>query len=132
MGARGNKVVSQGKVNSGVSEKSSSDNQDDSPSTIGERLLFCTWLSAKVLGTESQREFARAIGKGGTQLSKWIAEDPRPSWDSIKAIADALGINAAWLDEPGRGGDVPRDFPEWLAARRRRQAELRRQVSEYL
>lgn len=126
-----NFIDSQIKVNSRVSPISGRKERDDEQlSAFGERLLFAIWLAGKVLGVENAKDFAEAIGKDASQLSRWMKESPRPSWGTIKKIADSLGINAQWLDEPTReGASVPDDFPVWLAARRRREAEMRQRVS---
>lgn len=93
------------------------------PSTFRERLLFVIWLSGKVLGVENATQFAQAIGKGASQLSKWVNENPRPEWGSIRSIAEVVGISAAWLDDPMQRDAVePAEFPEWLAARHSREA----------
>jgi transcriptional regulator with XRE-family HTH domain len=106
-----------------VKKLSDVDEKEKAPSTFGERLLFAIWLSAKTLGTDNSKQFARAIGKGAPQLSKWVNEKPRPEWPSIKKIADAVGIDPLWLDEPTReGAKEPDDFPAWLRARRKRLA----------
>lgn len=95
-------------------------------STLSERLLFAVWLSGKILGTENSKQFAAQIQKGASQLSKWVNESPRPSWENIKLIADAVRISAVWLDDPSRSGaQEPDEFPEWLASRRRRQQPKR-------
>lgn len=96
-------------------------------STLGERLLFAVWLGGKILGAENSKQFADAIGKGAPQLSKWVKEEPRPSWENVKLIADAVGIDAGWLDDPTRAGTVePPDFAQWFAARKDREKANRK------
>lgn len=91
----------------------------DQPPTFRERMLFAIWLAGKVLGVENSKQFAKAIGKGASQLSKWVNSNPRPALESIKLIATAVGISAAWLDDPKQpDAREPADFPVWLAARR--------------
>jgi transcriptional regulator with XRE-family HTH domain len=112
-----------------VTQNTGHGRQSERPATFGERLLFAIWLGGKVLGTDNTKEFAEAIGKNGSQVSKWIAEDPRPGWDSIKAVATAVGIDPAWLDDPqAQRAEVPADFPQWIAARRERERQSRRKA----
>lgn len=102
--------------------------ENSRPATFADRLLFVIWLAGKELGVENVGQFADAIDKNPTQLSRWIKEDPRPSWDSIKRIADAVSVDAVWLDTPERPGTTePPDFAKWFAAKlRREQPESRR------
>jgi transcriptional regulator with XRE-family HTH domain len=107
-----------------VAQSSIQVSQKESPSSFGERLGFVIWLAGKVLGVDSGKQFAQAIGKRSSQLSRWLKEDPRPEWATIKRMADAVGVSPMWLDEPTANGAVePDDFPEWLVARRRRLAD---------
>ncbi len=95
--------------------------QSHDRSSFGDRLLFVIWLAGKVLGVDNGKQFAAAIGKGPSQLSRWLNEDPRPNWETIKAIADSVKISAVWLDDPSRADATePPDFAEWLRARRQR------------
>jgi len=131
MSTGSNNIAFARNVNSLVKKDSVHHPQQNGQATFGERLLFVIWLSGKVLGVENAQQFAKAVGKGASQLSRWVREDPRPNWDSIKRVADAVGVDALWLDEPGRKGAVePPDFPEWLAARRlRAQPKGKRRAS---
>jgi transcriptional regulator with XRE-family HTH domain len=98
-------------------------------SLFGERLRFVIWLAALRLGVESGKELAAAIGKRQGQLSSWIKEDPRPSFENIRLIAETVGISAAWLDNPEAAeaaGKEPELFAEWLAKRRARAKQRRR------
>lgn len=98
------------------------DKENEPLSTMGDRLLFTIWLAGKVLGVDSAKDFADAIGKGATQVSNWVKGQKRPEWDTIKRIADAVGINAVWLDDPTRSEAVePPDFAEWIRPRRERE-----------
>lgn len=91
-------------------------------SELGERLLFAVWLAGKILGAQNAKQFAEVIDKGAAQLSKWIQGTQRPSWESIKLVADAVQIDPVWLDDPTRPGAVePPDFDQWFAARRARE-----------
>lgn len=104
-----------------------SDQQNDQPSTFGERLAFAIWLAGKVLGVENAKDFAGVLGKGQPQLSRWLREDPRPAWPTIKQIAEAVDISALWLDDPtARGAIEPEDFGQWLENRRARAARAAR------
>lgn len=111
---------------SGLEEK-----QDGRPvvkSTFRDRLFFVIWYAGRELGTENMKQFGEAIGKKGTQLSKWAKEEPRPSWESIKAIADVVHLSAAWLDDPDRlEAQEPPEFAGWLAARRQREQREQRE-----
>jgi transcriptional regulator with XRE-family HTH domain len=113
------------KVNRRVSKSSGRERtKKERPPTLRERLLFVVWLAGREVGTDGSGDFAQAIGKDPTQLSRWVKERERPSWDSIKRLADAVGIDAVWLDEPTRSGAVePPDFPRWYASRLKREAE---------
>lgn len=92
-------------------KRSSSRDEKSSSDDLGERLLFAVWLGGKILGTTNSKQFAEVIGKGAAQLSKWIQGKPRPSWESIKLVADAVQIDAVWLDEPQRPGAIePPDY----------------------
>jgi transcriptional regulator with XRE-family HTH domain len=100
--------------------------QENEPPSFGERLTFAIWLAGKVLGVENSEQFARAAKKGPSQLSKWAREDPRPNWDSIKALAEAVQIDPVWLDDSTRPNAIePPDFPQWIAARRQRAQQTR-------
>ena len=112
-----------------MKQSSGPERKETGQSTFGERLLFVIWLGGRVLGVENNKQFAEAIDKGAAQLSKWVREEPRPSWENIKTIAGAVGVEAAWLDDPARAaGSEPPDFAEWLAARREREKRLRRKA----
>lgn len=92
------------------------------PPSFGDRLTFAIWLAGKVLGVDNAKQFSLAIDKDAAQLSKWVREDPRPGWTNIKAVADAVGIDPLWLDDPSRDGvKEPPDFAQWWAARVERQ-----------
>jgi transcriptional regulator with XRE-family HTH domain len=107
--------------------QSSSRGRQAQSSTLRERLLFVVWLGGKILGAENSKQFAEVIGKGAPQLSKWINEDPRPSWENIKLIADAVRIDPVWLDAPTRENAVePTDFAQWIGARREREGKKSR------
>lgn len=103
------------------------DGKQSDPATLSERLLFAIWLAGKTLGVQNAKQFAEAIGKGAPLLSKWVSGEKRPSWGSLKTVADAVGIDAGWLDDPTRNGAVePADFAQWLGARRAREKRTRR------
>ena len=107
-------------------QSSSSDGKQLAPSTLSERLLFAVWLAGKTLGAQNGKQFAEEIGKGAPLLSRWITGEKRPNWDSLKTVADAVGISAIWLDDPTRPEAVePPDFGQWLIARRARERRLR-------
>lgn len=92
--------------------------------TIGDRLRFVAWFAALKLGVDSGQELAALLGGAKNQFSKWVNENPRPSWESIKRIATTVGINAAWLDDPSLPGAVePEDWAEWWG---NRQGRVRR------
>lgn len=96
---------------------------------MGERLLFVIWLSGKVLGADDSKSFAAAIGKGPTQLSRWVSEKSRPEWDTVKKIAQAVGISAMWLDDPSHPDAIePPDFATWIIPRRAKQKAARRKA----
>jgi transcriptional regulator with XRE-family HTH domain len=102
----------------------SSQGEKPAPSELGERLLFTVWLAGKILGAQNAKQFAEVIGKGAAQLSKWVQGKPRPSWESIKLVADSVGIDPVWLDDPTRAGAAePADFAQWLAAKRGREQD---------
>jgi hypothetical protein len=123
MSYRGHFISFAGKVKSVVKKESGDQEKQKIPSTFRERMLFVIWLAGKVLGTDNSQQFARALRKGASQLSKWVNENPRPEWESIKKIADTVRVDPMWLDDPIRpGAHVPPDFEEWLTARRERQA----------
>lgn len=125
-----NFIAFSGKVNSLVKKTSGQETQQNRPSAFGERLLFVIWLAGKVLGVENSKQFAAAVGKGPSQLSRWVREDPRPGWETIKSLADAVSIDPLWLDEPTRqGAREPADFPQWLQARRQREHPQRRRAN---
>lgn len=109
------------KVSSAEKQKNHSD------STFGDRLRFVIWLSAYNLGTESGKELASVIGKRPDQLSKWVKEDPRPEFGNIRLIAEAVGVNALWLDNPAATNAVePEMWSEWYAQRLARRAAQKR------
>jgi transcriptional regulator with XRE-family HTH domain len=129
MFVRSNFIASHSNVNSRVKKVSGSERQQKSPSQFGERLLFVIWLAGKILGVENAKQFAEAIGKGQSQLSRWVKEDPRPEWTTIKRIADSVSVDPLWLDEPSRPGAVePADFAQWLDARRTRTSPKSRKA----
>lgn len=95
--------------------------------TFGDRLRFVVWLAALNLGVESGQELAAAMGTAKNQVSKWLNEKPRPSWDSIKLIAKTVGIDAAWLDDPALpGAQEPTLWGEWWEKRQEYQGRSRR------
>ena len=103
----------------------------DQGSQFGERLRFVVWLAALRLGIESGKDLAAALDKRPGQLSSWIKEDPRPSFDNIRLIAETVGVSAAWLDNPlspDAEGKEPEKFAEWLAARRARSKHQRKRA----
>lgn len=109
--------------------RSGATRQHDPASLFGERLKFVIWLSALRLGVESGKDLAAVIGKGSGQLSSWANENPRPSFDNIRLIADTVGVSAAWLDNPASldaAGKEPELFAEWLAKRRARGKQRKR------
>lgn len=111
-------------VNRPVSKSSKSSSKRISPPSLRDRLLFVIWLAGRELGVENAKQFAEAIDKDPTQLSQWVREEKRPSWASIKKVADAVGVSPLWLDEPTREGAVePEDFQRWLISRRKREAD---------
>lgn len=100
--------------------------QPEPASSFGERLRFVIWLAALRLGVESGKDLADVLGKGSGQLSSWANENPRPSYDNIKLIAEKVGVSAAWLDDPSAKeseGREPELFAEWLAKRRARERD---------
>lgn len=105
-----------------MKQSSSLASKQNAPASLGERLLFSIWLAGKKLGTENSKQFAAEIEKGAPQLSRWVTGEQIPSWASIKIVADAVGIDPVWLDDPTRdGAKEPPDFGEWIAARRARE-----------
>jgi hypothetical protein len=87
---------------------------------FGDRLRFAMWLSAMQLGTWNAKEFAAAVGRQETQISRWAREDPKPGWDVIKDLAVRVRISPTWLDDPSTPGAMPPEmFDQWLDARRR-------------
>ena len=69
------------------------------------------------------------LGKGTGQLSSWANENPKPSFENIRLIAETVGVSAAWLDDPTSReaeGKEPELFAQWLAARRSREKERKR------
>lgn len=98
-------------------------------SQFGERLRFVIWFSALRLGLESGKDLAAVIGKRPGQLSGWANEDPKPSFENIRLIAETVGVSAAWLDDPTSReaeGKEPELFAEWLAKRRAREKQRKR------
>ena len=94
-------------------------------SSLGDRLRFVIWLAALRLGVQDQKDFAAAIERSPTQLSTWLAEKPRPAFETIRLIAGAVDISAAWLDDPmSRDAREPELWPQWYAARLERLREL--------
>ena len=92
------------------------------PASFGDRLRFVIWLSALRLGTDSAKELSEVLGKGKNQLSKWVAENPKPGFPTIKRIADVVGVSPSWLDDPtSSDAREPEFFAEWYAARLERQ-----------
>ena len=88
---------------------------------FGDRLRFVVWLSSYTIGVDSGKELAAALGKGENSISKWVNEKPRPSWESIKLIADTVGVDAVWLDDPSRlGAREPEQWPQWWGSRHER------------
>lgn len=95
--------------------------------TFGDRLRFVVWLSAYTVGAESGKELAAVLGKGDNSISKWVKEKPRPSWESIKLIADTVGVDAVWLDDPTRSGArEPEQWPQWWEKRKHPHERIRR------
>jgi len=85
---------------------------------FGDRLRFVVWLSAQTLGVDSGKELAAVLKKGSGQLSSWVNEKPRPSWDNIRLIADTVGVNARWLDDPmSKDAVEPELFAAWWKPR---------------
>lgn len=92
-------------------------------SHFSERLKFVIWLAGLRLGVESGKELAAVLGKGTGQLSSWANENPKPSFDNIRLIAETVGVSATWLDDPAAKdaeGKEPELFAEWLQKRRAR------------
>jgi len=86
--------------------------------SFGDRLRFAVWLSGKTLGVDSAKELAGVLGKGGGQLSSWVNENPRPSWENIKLIGEMIGVNPTWLDDPSsKDAKEPTDWAGWWEPR---------------
>ena len=87
-------------------------------SNFPERLRFVIWLAALRRGFDSGKDLAKAIGKGPTQLSQWAKA--KPTFASIRLLAEAVGVSPSWLDDPASpDAREPDLFPEWLAARQK-------------
>lgn len=83
------------------------------PPTYAERLAFVVWFAVLKTGIDGATKLSEAIGKRANTLSKWAAE--QPSFDQSARLADAVGVDAVWLHDPGRAGAVePALFAEWL------------------
>lgn len=114
-----------------MKQSSSGASKQNAPASLGERLLFAVWLAGKKLGVESSKQFAEEIEKGAPQLSRWVTGEQTPSWASIKIVADAVGIDPVWLDDPAReGAKEPADFAEWIVARRTRERKAKARERE--
>ncbi len=100
-------------------ETSPGKQNEPQPPPFGERLKFVIWLSAFRLGLDSAKDLAEVLGKRPDQLSRWVKEDPRPSYDTIKLIAEKVEISAPWLDDP-KSPDArePELWKEWWSRRR--------------
>lgn len=121
------KIYPRALVNRPVRKSSESADKRIRLPSLRERLLFVIWLAGRELGVDSQQSFAQAIDKDPTQLSQWVREEKRPSWDSIKRVADAVSVDAEWLDDPTRQGAAePPDFQKWFVSRLKRESEERR------
>ncbi len=127
---RDNFIVSRRKVNTPVGKSfTTSGRTTAAEATFGDRLRFVVWLSALRLGVASGKELAEAIGSGPSQLSKWIAENPRPEFNSVRRIAEKVGVSALWLDDPSApDAREPELFAEWWAARQRHEADQRKRA----
>lgn len=103
-----------------MTQESSGDQQSTRlESTIGDRLRFVIWFAALRLGAWTSKEFAAAVGKAESQLSRWVRDAPRPDWSNTKDIAGKVGVSAAWLDDPASpDAQEPELFQPWLRARR--------------
>lgn len=67
------------------------------------------------------------LGKRQDQLSKWAKGKAKPEWLNIRLIAEAVGVDPRWLDDPNSpGAEEPTDFPDWFAAQRARAAQRKR------
>lgn len=97
------------------------------PPGFGDRLRFVIWLSALRLGTDSAKELSAVLGKGSNQLSKWVMENPKPSYATTKRIAEAVGVSPSWLDDPASSdAREPELFAQWWAARQERAKPARK------
>lgn len=77
------------------------------------------WWAGQSLGVWNGKEFALVMGKQDTQISRWLREDPKPTWEIIKEFAVRVGVSPTWLDDPKTPGAKPPElFEQWLRARR--------------
>lgn len=113
-----------------MAKSSSASAQSREPaSEFGERLRFVIWFAGLQLGVESGKDLAAVLGKGSGQLSSWVNESPRPSFENIRLIAETVGVSPAWLDNPtsrDAEGKEPELFAAWLAKRRAREKQRKR------
>jgi transcriptional regulator with XRE-family HTH domain len=86
--------------------------------SIEERIRFAIVLGQLRLGAIDQGGLAARIGARRDQLSKWVGAKRNPSPESIKALAEAVGIDWLWLSDPkDPRAKEPVEFPQWWARR---------------
>lgn len=65
---------------------------------------------AIVASGSSKSGLAARIGKSSQQISNWLSRDTAPSEAAVRLLAEALGVQEAWLHYGNEAGDDDRDF----------------------
>lgn len=93
-------------------------------STFAERFAFARLLYHWREGAEpSQSAVAEAVGMTQPGVRPWYdREDPPKDWTVHKPLAEALGVDPAWLIQNQGAPPKPHLWEEWIKERRKRQA----------
>lgn len=91
------------------------------PSTFGERFQFARLVQAMGGISETDSEFAEAVGVGSSSVTAYKSADEAPPASRVLVMAQRTGVDPGWLSfGEATAAPAPAGFDAWLE--RRRQA----------
>lgn len=95
-------------------------------STFGERFLFARLVQALGGTTETDGDFAEAVGVGSSTITGYKSADEAPPAGRALAIAKRCGVDPGWLSfGDDSAAPAPSGWERWFATRREPASPLR-------
>lgn len=96
------------------------------PSTFGERFLFARIVQAMRGISETDGEFAEAVGVGSSSVTAYKTATEAPPASRVAVIAKRCHVDPGWLTFGEQSGaPSPLGFEDWLVRRRENNRSLR-------